>query len=114
MTPELWTAIVVALIAFFGAVTGALLIYAVQSRRAKHQDTNDDASTAQISLNMAQQAIRMAEESANQNKLILDRLAGMHRLTVDFDIRELLESGKAIVKFGQIEALKMEPEKVDA
>lgn len=74
--------------------------------RVPSQNQNDAANTAATSLKMADEALKMAQESQRQNKEILDRLAGLHRLTVDFDMQDLLKDGKALIHFGQIEVVK--------
>lgn len=109
MTPEMKISIFLGLLSFIAAVLTPILLSRTQSQRR-----NDDSLTLKTYTETVKEVMEQNKkliENNNtlidQNNAIIQRLSGTGRLSVDFDMDTLVETGKTSIKFGTIEILKV-------
>lgn len=120
MTPELWDAVKF-VVTVATSILGSYWIFvsnerktAIEEKKQKGESELGAAETAKKALEVAQVATSRAKEEAEARKVIedkldkvLDTLSGMHRLSVDFEMRDLLQNGRAMIREGYIEVVKI-------
>lgn len=106
MTPELWTTIIIAVLALGGTIYNSWRISSRPPSQVK-VDTADTVSTISETLD---RVINQNDRLMEQNQEILARLSGEGELTVRFPMKVLLETGEAPVREGRIRIMKEVPE----
>lgn len=120
MTPELWD-ILKFLVTVGSSILASWWLFvsterktAIEEKKQKNDNELGATETAKKALEVAQAATNRAKEEADARKIIeekldkvLDTLSGTHRLSVDFEMRDLLQNGRAMIREGYIEVVKI-------
>lgn len=128
MTPEMAWDIIKFVLTVGASVLGSYWLFQSNQRRSaldEKKEKGESQNTAIDTANKALEASKLAAEraleeatarQAIEQKLdkVLDTLSGMHRLSVDFEMRDLLQNGRATIREGFIEVVKISESKIPA
>lgn len=118
MTPEQATLLQFIGTIIVGAITSYLVFrhnvskLRVEEKRYDVQNMGDAADTARTALEIAEKATAAQKNIQEQLDSMRKMIAGLHRLTVDFEMEDLVRDGKASIKCGTIEVVKTPSQKV--